>query len=118
NEVGIHLRSDSNWNNIILNCFNNTINAVDSGSQNQWDNGIKGNHWSDYTGSDGGGDGIGDVPYNITGSAGSQDHFPLMICPLPPEKPPPLELTILISVIFLGPILLFIALIIRNFFSD
>lgn len=47
------------------------------------------------------GDWIGDVPYNITSSAGSQDNFPLMKCPLPlkGKEGIPIELIILISVI-------------------
>ncbi|MDX1799112.1 MAG: right-handed parallel beta-helix repeat-containing protein, partial [Candidatus Lokiarchaeia archaeon] len=47
---GIEL-SYSNENNIYLNCFtNNTLNAVDmiTSTNNHWDNGIKGNYWSDY----------------------------------------------------------------------
>lgn len=37
----------------------------------------EGNYWSDYTGPDNNGDGIGDVPYDIDGDE-SQDLYPLM----------------------------------------
>jgi len=43
---------------------------------NFWDNGVYGNFWSNYNGTDLLGDGIGDIPYIIDGN--NQDHFPLM----------------------------------------
>ena len=57
--------------------------------KNQWDNGYPsgGNYWSDYNESDNysgpnqdipGEDGIGDISYNISGNANSQDRYPLM----------------------------------------
>jgi parallel beta-helix repeat protein len=99
---GIYFRDHCDNNNIYLNCFtNNTINARDSGWNNLWDNGMIGNYWSDYTGFDADNNGIGDEPYNITGSAGSQDNFPLMNCTISAQDGGgiPIELIILISVI-------------------
>ncbi|MHA1942624.1 MAG: Loki-CTERM sorting domain-containing protein, partial [Candidatus Hodarchaeales archaeon] len=83
NTYGIVLDYNNNDNNLVfMNCFlENTLNAGDYGLNNQWDNGTVGNFWDDYTGVDSDGDGIGDVPFNITGFGNSQDNFPLMHCP-------------------------------------
>jgi parallel beta-helix repeat protein len=44
-------------------------------SSNHWDNGEKGNYWSDYKGSDSNGDGIGDTAYYLYEN--NQDNYPL-----------------------------------------
>jgi parallel beta-helix repeat protein len=67
-------------NNVIyLNYFINNSNkhARDDGNNNIWDNGSIGNYWDNYTGTDTNNDGIGEDPYNITGSADSQDEKPI-----------------------------------------
>jgi len=103
-EYGIRLYSCHN-NNIYLNCFtNNRAHACDDGDYNYWDNGVKGNFWSDYTGLDEEGDGIGDSPYNINGSARSKDYYPLMKCPIPVQKSP-FETLILITIISGGAVI-------------
>ncbi len=88
----IHITYNEIWNNSGYGiCFescslakaylNNIVNnsaspqAYDD-NNNTWDNGTHGNFWSDYTGPDKDGDGIGEWPYNLTG--GAQDIFPLM----------------------------------------
>jgi parallel beta-helix repeat protein len=74
---GIYLLSSNN-NKIILNHFtNNEINAEDNGINNTWDDGFTGNYWDDYEGVDANDDGIGDTPYIVPGTAGSQDSFPI-----------------------------------------
>ncbi len=97
------------YNVIYYNAFlENGLNAEDNGLNNYWDNGTKGNYWDDYTGLDADGNEIGDIPYNITGSAGSQDNFPLMKYPFstPQEgEGIPIELIILISVISGGAVI-------------
>jgi parallel beta-helix repeat protein len=42
---------------------------------NTWDNGKEGNYWSDYTGQDTDGDGVGETPYHVYENF--TDHYPL-----------------------------------------
>jgi parallel beta-helix repeat protein len=43
---------------------------------NIWDNGVEGNYWNDYNGTDSNQDGLGDTPYVI--DENNRDHYPLM----------------------------------------
>ena len=69
--------SSSDGNLVYNNQFiNNTIHALDNGTNNQWNLDI-GNYWDDYGGVDLDDDGIGDTPYTVGGSAGTKDYFPI-----------------------------------------
>ncbi len=83
---GISIELNSKWNLIYLNCFNNPTNVHKAVINNSWDNGTKGNFWSDYDGSDAGGDGIGDTPYIADQDNIAQDNFPLIKCPLSDQE--------------------------------
>jgi parallel beta-helix repeat protein len=57
------------------NFINNSVQATCNTLTNRWDNGLEGNYWSNYAGTDHDRDGIGDVPYV---SSEVEDDFPLM----------------------------------------
>lgn len=79
----------SDYNNFIWNNFQGDNKFVElhqtyamtlgNGSyyaeHNQWDNGKEGNYWSDYTGQDTNGDGIGETPYHVYENF--TDNYPL-----------------------------------------
>jgi parallel beta-helix repeat protein len=76
NIIGINVL-DSGGNTIYCNSFINNGQQVNIFSQpNFWDNGYLGNYWSNYTGTDDDGDGIGDTPHVIDGN--NRDNNPLM----------------------------------------
>jgi len=80
NTYGVDPEAESN-NNVVY--HNNFIDNIEQAvwnpdCVNTWDNGYPsgGNYWSDYTGTDSNGDGIGDTSYNIDPM--NRDRYPLM----------------------------------------
>lgn len=75
--LGIWVDSGS-LNNIVYhnNFFFNRTQAPTTGTIVQWDNGLEGNYWIDYAGSDFNNDGIGDAPAVI--NPDNSDNYPLM----------------------------------------
>jgi signal peptidase I len=114
NVSGIYMCARSYHNRIYHNnLINNRNQAYDDGT-NYWDDGYPsgGNYWSDYTGVDNfrgknqdipGSDGIGDVPYNITGGS-NQDRYPLMNLFVPVVKPPT-RLPLIAGILIMGTVI-------------
>ncbi len=74
--LNITLTENSFINNDVqfTGCYCEEYNMTEE--MHNWDNGVKGNFWSDYTGADSNGDGLGDSPYVI--DLKNQDRYPLM----------------------------------------
>jgi parallel beta-helix repeat protein len=91
--VGITIYGDSIENVVYHNNFVNNYQQASTQftASATWDNGTAGNYWSDYTGVDADGNGIGDAPYII--EEGGQDRYPLMNPWTPSWTPPEHEPT-------------------------
>jgi parallel beta-helix repeat protein len=77
NSIGATFNFNSDNNTIYHNNFiNNTQQLAITDTINKFDNGIEGNYWSNYNGTDEDQNGIGDSPYVI--DANNQDKYPLM----------------------------------------
>jgi parallel beta-helix repeat protein len=67
----------SNDNVVYHNTFKaNGYQVAIHNSTNIWDNGVEGNYWSNYTGTDTDNDGIGNTPHPIDSQ--NLDHYPLI----------------------------------------
>ncbi|MFC1487998.1 nitrous oxide reductase family maturation protein NosD [Thermoproteota archaeon] len=84
NTVGIFFSHGASNNTLYQNNFINNQKDMDDAhsvlpiyeiSINDWDNGSRGNYWSDYNGTDNDGDGIGDTPHFVYEN--NQDNYPL-----------------------------------------
>jgi len=75
NEYAIEMYGSNN--SLYLNNFvNNTDQVYSYDFVNFWVNGVEGNYWSDYNGTDSDHDGICDIQYEI--DPNNIDHYPLM----------------------------------------
>lgn len=116
-DYGIYVHGSATANIIYNNSF---LNNGGNNSQGYWDSyyshvdrdeGINGNYWSDYIGTDIDGDGIGETPYLLDGPDATHDHRPIggdkgnvsIQVALTPTRPVPsqwIEITINITIDF------------------
>ncbi len=90
----------SSGNQFFHNDFvNNTVQVLmpESGYTNSWDDGTRGNYWSNYNGTDSNNDGIGDTPFPLC--YGNQDRFPVMS---PLAEIPEFSLIVVILFVFMA----------------
>lgn len=79
NHYGVVMSIDSRYNTVFGNSLTgNAIDGLDPGYDNRWYQGTTGNYYSDYSGVDSNGDGVGDRAF-----APLHDLYPLMKPPVP-----------------------------------
>ena len=89
--------STSNTNMFYNNNFvDNTEQVVSTTSTNSWDNGVQGNHWSDYQGTYN--NTVGETPYVIDEQ--NQDNFPAMDTFVIPEFSTMVSLIAVVTFVF------------------
>ncbi|MCX8173454.1 MAG: right-handed parallel beta-helix repeat-containing protein [Thermoplasmata archaeon] len=83
----ITMDASSNNNSVFENAFllnrRGMLQCFDSGTNNRWYSGTRGNFWDDWTSPDANNDSIVDTPYPIDGTGGAHDNYPLVGSPLP-----------------------------------
>ncbi|MGB2983017.1 MAG: NosD domain-containing protein [Candidatus Bipolaricaulia bacterium] len=84
--MGVYFNLGSEQNTVLNNAFVDNLHDAYTDDPNLWDDGIRGNYWSGFSGIDADEDGIWDLPYLIS-SDGDQDNFPLVSHTLVPEPP-------------------------------
>jgi nitrous oxidase accessory protein len=78
-QVGDLASNNTFYHNNFINNTEQVGTRIGGSSLTYFDNGREGNYWSDYTGEDANGDGIGDTPYTINyRSFVKRDNYPLM----------------------------------------
>ncbi len=79
NTLGVHIKGPAADYNLFYENFfrNNTSIAKDDNANTIWNTTLIGNYWDNYDGVDANGDGIGDTPYTIPGTAGNLDYLPI-----------------------------------------
>jgi parallel beta-helix repeat protein len=98
NNVGVSIDFDNNVihnNNFVNNTVHTKINA--QSPVKSWDDGVTGNYWSSYNGTDNDGDGIVDTPYIIDDN--NQDNYPLAKPTIIPEFPSWTQLSLTLTMI-------------------
>lgn len=79
---GVNCSSNAQDNQIHHNNFlyngGSSSQAFDHTGLNIWHTSSEGNHWSDYSGTDDNGDGVGDTAYSIDGFNSAEDGYPLV----------------------------------------
>ena len=103
NDYGIKLELSSNNRFYHNNITENTNQvSITPGYANFWDYGYPsgGNYWSDYTGEDVDGDGIGDTPYVI--DEDNQDNYPLGVFAKKAEPFPTLIVAVIVTIAVVG----------------
>ncbi|MBY8999854.1 MAG: right-handed parallel beta-helix repeat-containing protein [Candidatus Heimdallarchaeota archaeon] len=77
--AGISVKGPSAINNLFYENYfrDNTPIARDNNAYSNWNTSLIGNYWANYDGEDADGDGIGDTPFTIPGTAGNQDYLPI-----------------------------------------
>ncbi len=77
--AGVQIKGPSAINNLFYENYfrNNNPIARDNNAFTSWNNSLIGNYWANYDGEDANGDGIGDTPFTIPGTAGNQDYLPI-----------------------------------------